>query len=330
LKEGGEVTDIIDELASGDARTRASLRHLAAARVDEWLLLVGHPVGDGRQISDLSLRVQYLHLTDRLVNTVVEGHFDRVIFLDKSARPVCWLMRLAWPVLSPTIDGGRASPTPVMPLCSFLNIDRLQWRSIMDPSGTGMFDADQIPEEPIIGLRDAFRPHDSSAFTWVDGQRVLVVDEVRVSGDTAAIAASILGRSFPNAHFVPSQWMTPRLVTRSGGNRYNNQLPVWYRDDTHLGRGIGDRDPEWSLQHRSKRIRAAAWFLSRPLSGQDPGSVQLRRELAALVGGLLRREWPLVPDFDRADLESRCRLFNGVDLAELRKYRERHQILLDV
>jgi len=324
------VSDLIDQLAAGNDRRRTELVRLAGSTVEPWRLLVGHRVIDGRHVSDLSLRVQYLHLTDRLINTVVDGGFDRVIFLDKSARPVCWLMRLAWPALSPSITRRAFSPAPPLPQCTFLNIDRLQWRHIMDSSNTGVFDVDQIPEHPIIGLRHAFQAYRESNATWLDDQRVLVVDEVRVSGDTATIAASILKRAFPLADFVPSQWMTPKLVTRSGGNRYNNQLPVWYRDDTHLGRGIGDRDPEWSQRSRNWRVRSAAWFLSRPLTENDPSSLQLRRELSALVGGLLRGDWPLVPDFDRVDLEERCLLFNGLDLSALRAYRERHEILLDI
>lgn len=317
---------LLELLALGDASLR-QVRRAVETEVDAWELLIGHDAVDGRSLSGESVRIQYLHLTDRLIAAVTGGGFDRVLFLDKSARPVCWLMRHAWPILAP--DYSRPADVVAPPRCSFLNIDRLQWRSLLDPQGVGMFDASQLPAEPIDGLNRCFRPHPDSPSTWLDGQRVLVVDEVRVSGDTGAIAEKLLSRAFPNASFTAYQWMTPKLVTRNQ-NRYNNQLPVWYRDDTELGRGIGDRDPQATLAHRSARTRAGAWFLSRPLKSQDPLSERLRLELRALIGSLIRGETALVPAHDRDDYDERCSTLNGVTPAELRQYREERNIALDV
>ena len=322
--------DLVTVLASGDTSREKVLRELQTFVTDDYELLVGHRSMDGREISQESLHAQYLHLTDRLVNMTTDGGFDRLIFLDKSARPVAVLMRLAWPVLAPAVAHAGAGPLPRLPDCTYLNIDRLQWRELMDPQGVGRFDASALPKGPITGLRDAFRPSQRSDATWLDGQRVLVVDEVRVSGDTAAIATKLLSRAFPRATFEATQWMTPKLVVKSGGNRYNNQLPVWYRDDTMLGRGIGDRDPAWSSEHANARIRSGAWFFSRPLAAPDQASVRLRIELRSLVGSLLRGEVLFVPDFDRDDLEERCRLFNGIELGDLRQARSDRGIQLDV
>lgn len=320
--------DLVAMLAAQPSEAR-SLRVLADTRVDDWELLVGHGVIDGRTVSGASVRAQYLHLTDRLINVVTSGSFGRVIFLDKSARPVCWLMRHAWKLLSPTFDdGGVASRSP-MPQCTFLNIDRLQWRELMDPSGAGRYDVDEVPTAAVDGLRRLFDVNGAGTRSWMTESRVLVVDEVRVSGDTSKIAAGILGRAFPNSTFVATQWMSPKLVTRNG-NRYNNQLPVWYRADSHLGRGVGDRDPSWAEAQSAWRTRAGAYFTSRPLEAPDPLSERLRLELRALAGSLLRGDTPLFPDFDRTDIAQRCQLFNGIELIELRKLREAHAYVLDL
>ena len=317
------------DLLGHDAPARRRIEALAAVTPDEWQLLAGHGVVDGRELTGASVRAQYVHLTDRLIHRITHEGFDRAIFLDKSARPVCWLMRFAWPVLAPSFDEGSPATPPPMPRCTMLNIDRLQWRELMDPNDVGRFDVDEIPDEVVNGLRTAFAVRPGSGGTWLDGERVLVVDEVRVSGDTGAIACGILSRAFPDTSFVSHQWMTPKLVTRDR-NRYNNQLPVWYRDDTHLGRGIGDRDPAWSRAHRNPRIRAGAWFLSRPLPERDPQSEQLRFELRALAGSVLRGETPLIPAADRDDYEHRCQTFNGVDPITLRQHRESNDLRLDL
>lgn len=238
-----------------DPGTRRRLALAAATSVAEWELLAGHRLVDGRHVSGESVRVQYLHLTDRLVATATSGGFDRLVFLDKSARPVAWLLRDTWALLAPSYDAPAAA-APMVPVCSFLNIDRLQWRAQMDPECVGQFDAAHVPDEPIVGLNRCFRPDRRQPRTWLDGERVLVVDEVRVSGDTGTIAELLLSRAFPHATFTAYQWMTPKLVTRSQG-RYNNQLPVWYREDTVFGRGIGDRDPAASLADPTVRTRDA-------------------------------------------------------------------------
>ena len=168
---------------------------------------------DRRILGGQSIRAKYLHLTDRLIWTTTNGGFDRVLFLDKSARPVCWLMREAWAALSPDFD--RPGSSGRLPRCTFLNIDRLQWRELLDPEGVGRFDASRLPSAPLDGLNRCFRPRAASPQTWLDRERVLIVDEVRVSGDTALIAERLLARAFPHASFGAFQWMTPKLVSSS-------------------------------------------------------------------------------------------------------------------
>src|SRR3954469_6875014 len=71
------------------------------------------------------IRIKYLTLTDELIRRMSEQRTDVAIFLDKSARPVEWLVRELWDELAPTDpDTGKTVPKPEM---KFLNIDREQW-----------------------------------------------------------------------------------------------------------------------------------------------------------------------------------------------------------
>jgi hypothetical protein len=340
----------IAQLAGDDPERRRRLERLAKVEeVDEWQVLEPHRLVDGRELSAENVRGLYLHLTDRLIHRVTAGAFDRVVFLDKSARPVAWLMMAAWELLALdfTANGGSNVPIGVTgqvsrPAITFLNIDRLQWRHILDPLGVGDFDAGRLDAEVIAGLRRSqlvsHRDRDltgsalSDAPTRLDGQRVLVVDEVAVSGDTGRIAADMLRRAFPDSTCEAGHWMRPKLVTGADGNRRNNLLPVWYRDDTSLGRGVGDRDPEASSRSSSWRVRSGAWFLScphRPTSIDTQGAL-LRAELSRLAAGLLHGRHLFVPDLDRDDCNERSRWFNGIDLVAMRGWREQHGMIFDI
>jgi hypothetical protein len=347
-------TERVVALADGDPARLRRLTALAdtldpARTDDDWQLLVPHRLLDGRWLSAANVRTLYLHLTDSLVHRLASG-FDRVICLDKSARPVGWLLATCWDLLAPTftVDAhGRprpVAPAPARPRITFLNIDRLQWRELIDPLDVGVFDIDRLPDDVIQGLRQLFlvRPADAArtgaalfdAPTFLTGERILVVDEVSVSGDTASIATGILRRAFPDAAFEPGHWMRPKLVAGRDGNRRNNLLPVWYRDDTNLGRGVDDRDPHRSLDAPSWWVRAGAWFLSRPhrpTSLDRPGTT-LRAELTQLAARALCGTDILVPSFDRDPDEAAARaaFYTGMDLPSLRQWREANGILLDV
>lgn len=147
-----------------------------------------------------------------------------------------WFVAALWDRLAPefTIDGPQwAERTHRRPRLTFLNIDRLQWRDIIDPEGVGSLDTDLLADEVIEGLRRTFltRPDELlahsdlwAAHTFLTGERILVVDEVSVVGDAAAIATGILTRAFPDADFEPGHWMRPRLVRGADGNQRDNTL----------------------------------------------------------------------------------------------------------
>lgn len=337
-----DVEARIGVLAGGDRDRLARLRRSATTPPwSAWELLTAHGMVDGRRLDTPNVHALYLHLSDRLVHRITAGRFDRVVFLDKSARPVAWLVLALWDQLGVAFgDDGQVIERFARPDVTFLNIDRLQWRDVLDPQGVGSFSFEHLPGEVAAGLRRCFladpadRDVDTpmlwSCPTLLDGQRVLVVDEVQVSGDTAQMAAEFVRRAFPESTVEAGHWMHPGLVTGADGNRRNRLLPVWYRADTALGRGVGDRDPAQSLVSPCWRVRAGAWFLSRPHAPGviDAAARQLRSEIHGLAAGLLAGEQVLVPDFDRDDAEARSMWFNHMDLRDLVDWRERNRYVI--
>lgn len=118
---------------------------------------------------------------------------DSLVFLDKSARPIAWLFRDLW---------RQATPDEPVPACRFVNIGRLEEphlpefpRKQRKTYGRGAVDA--------VGV--AFGPQ-------FDGKRVLIVDEVVVSGSTLQSAMSVFKEAFPNAKFEPVHIATVREI----------------------------------------------------------------------------------------------------------------------
>src|SRR5690606_37669804 len=116
----------------------------------QYDLLKGHFEPDGSWKSGEELRMQYLHLTDQLIQKMTqekevenpetgEKQLKRpsvVVFLDKSARPLSHLVRELWPTFAKDLETGEVPP---MPAFKFLNIDREQWVNEFDPkSGKGI------------------------------------------------------------------------------------------------------------------------------------------------------------------------------------------------
>ncbi len=303
-------------------------------------IVVGHETLAGTALSNESVLTQYAHLTDSLIFQLCALRAEAVVFLDKSARPVSWLVSAFWPFCAGTYasEGSTGTFTRGIPKPRFhyLNIDREQWRSRMDTQGVGRFEVGSLEQELFTGLRRSLlSTHGSTASearvwkspTFLTGKRVVVVDEVRVSGDTLQIAAALIGRAVPDCDIDVAHWMTPSIVTRSG-NRFNNQVPVWYRDATAFGRLVGDRDPTRASSSANWRTRAAAWFISMPHDEPDELGIRLRNEAQQLAADALTGRVKLVPCFDRPDAEERAALFTSMSLRELRDWREKNSILL--
>lgn len=296
-----------------------------------YKILSGHDDGFRGEVSGESLRARYVHLTDQLIQRVICGpeastvdpanfnkilgdveqidnpyklkpYYDSVIFLDKSARPVEWLFRALWDHLSEMPDGTRYEKPETL----FVNIDRIFWSNIIDPERVDnreIRQADSSIHNKIHYLRAVFAEHtrlgadQSLDMSYGKGTkpRVLIVDEVRSSGRTLAYATEMFKAAFPDVDFEGYHWMgatTTNGSTAEGDFVYGDGgVPVWYQDNTYLGRGVGDPNRPRAKHESSDRNKGRAHFLSTRLEPHErESSDQLRREIKLLAEAVKRHE----------------------------------------
>jgi hypothetical protein len=244
------------------------------------------------------LRARYITYTDELIRTMTEDRIDTAIFLDKSARPVAWLVEELWDQLVPPHDEqGRPY---VRPEIKFLNIDREQWGAVVGRSEDQGVDVHKIPTERIEELRGLFAPvkAKTQGRSLLEGKRVLIVDEVRVSGDTLAIAEQVIKRAFPEAASIRGvHWMDGQVkINPRTGVKMNTQLPVWYSDRKVTGRLVADRDTTKSMSSPSYRQQLGRYWLSTPFRGQhDERGLRLKAEVAQLAHDMKKHRLPYMP-----------------------------------
>ena len=191
---------------------------------------------------------------------------DHVVYLDKSARPVSWLVNTFWTAFS---DQKR-------PPHSYLAIDRAEWlqRSgvtlqpgeyIKEADGSERlatfsdFQTDKISREDIARIRALYIPggiesEDVDAImntpTGLEGKNITIIDEVSRSGATANIAKWLLSQAIPEAAEINTYiyWHpSPGKINSSTGEIAMGNTPVWYPTDHSVrsGRGIGDVNPDY-------------------------------------------------------------------------------------
>ncbi len=146
----------------------------------------------------------YLDLTDAMIqhlggyeNEQPDFVPDEVLFLDKSARPVAWLVDSLWEVMA---DKGAKKPH-----LDFIHIDRKDWWSRVKLPLVGEenrdpfeFKIEDVSEDVINAIRAKFvigdlTPDNYGNEVWklpttLDGKNVLIVDEIRSSGATTYMA----------------------------------------------------------------------------------------------------------------------------------------------
>lgn len=301
-------------------------------------LITGHYRTDGKFVTTDQVHTEYVRLTDEMVHKATHGvdvldpdtsekHKEKVdyfVWLDKSSRPVAWLTRDLWPLLAEEADGS----VPKMPESKFVNIDRNQWTSDIDPDGQGHTDVSKLSPNIIRSLRSIFlaNPKDRKegltekidlAPSIFDGKTVLIVDELRSSGRTLEYAKRFFERAFPEAKIAGTYWMSG--LTTKGTAVGNADAPVWYSDATEKGRGIGNRNIDLSGASKNPTQRLGAWFLSTALNQPDSLSVSLRAELHQLAKDAKEGKILVVPSFKRedADFDERAMRLN-----KLEKYNE--------
>lgn len=293
----------------------------------QYEILKGHRRTDGKEKTLEELEMEYVRLTDKLIHRMTDGidfHTPDheiirekptvVIFLDKSARPVSWLVRELWDTLAPE----PGCEIPKQPDFKFLNIDRKRLRKKLDPNGSGLFDASHFSEEQIIGLRSIFnQDHDGSfeAPNYLDNQRIMVVDEVTATGATMEMAKCLLGRAFPTSLVQGEYWMEG--LTSYKGAVGNADVPIWFNDKIETGRGVADAHPDESTTDYSQL------FLSRRFPAPDQKSLFLRNDFKTLEDEIGKRVLYL-PHNNRSDTsqDERAWHLNGMSFDDSMRARK--------
>lgn len=242
---------------------------------------------------DESFRAFYVARTEELIDKMVGSDADVAVFLDKSARPLAWMVAEFWPVFA---------PNKPMPEFKFVNIDAAQWANLPGdgarPTEEDMANV-EVSNDEIVKLREIFTPkyaqsHDGEYSelargntTYLDGKKVMVIDEISTTGATLQFSNKVMHQAFPEAtEIYPVAWMHATFV-KKGQGLYPREIPVWYHHRREEGRGVGDApDREW---------------LSRRFDSPDPESLQLRAEFKQLVEDVRNGLQPIIPLEDPDD-----------------------------
>lgn len=238
---------------------------------------------------------------------------DHVVYLDKSARPVCWMVNSFW-------DAFTDKPRPKH---SFLAIDRKEWFArtntpieaneyIRDEDGSARlakfrdFRAENVSREDIARIRATFIPGGienedveevMKTPTGLEGKNITIIDEVSRSGSTLAIAQHLISLAIPEAASVNVHaFWEPGQQTLPNGETQMRSVPVWYDAHTHIGRGIGDVNESFFAERHERfqtpKTRAqkfGAIVLGQYVDlGAEPGNRS--RKLAGEIR-TMRKEW---------------------------------------
>lgn len=266
-------------------------------------------------------RMDYVQRTDVLIAKLdgTVGRPDFVIYLDKSARPVSWLVRELWERLA--AHDGSGAPRP-RPQSLFVNIDgQLIDRDTKKPRGTPESIADLRAlfsiEAPPEGLAVMAAP------SYLDGKRVLIVDEIRVSGTTLRKAREYLSAAFPDATFTTHAWMDERCDRADGGVAPPMNDVRWYERGNDRNRAVRESvDAQWGeiLKAADPRIRRGWSWIAKVPRQQETGVLQLRSEIAQIAEDVSTGMLPYLPALDRPDDEERSLRFNGIGIVDLYRF----------
>lgn len=248
---------------------------------------------------------KYVEYTRRIVEKLSgENRPDHVIYLDKSARPVSWLVNLFWDDFAHTDSNGEKVKRPEH---SYLNIDRtnvlrahgIELRGDYE-EGTGLmtrevyerekdnFDSDTFAQIRGLYLKEGLKSEDDNSEkimqlpTTLDGKTVAIVDEVQFTGTTLKIAKDFLEKAFPDTKFQTLCYWPNSLRVTEDGQQYNSSMPVWYPHDVSIttGRGVQDVDNDESGYY-SKKLKdfTNKDYLTRNTSGFSEKSPQEQQDI---------------------------------------------------
>lgn len=272
---------------------------------DRYLEVVTHeqgviPTETVRTGDNEGMRAKYIMRTEQLIDTIEHGFerineageiepaaADAVFYLDKSARPVQWLVSSFWEVF--------AENQAEKPETHFLNLHAQEGPGGARPSH------EDVVRQVESGLFDSEIAEMRTIFPELDGKNILVVDEVMVSGATEELAYRLFRRAFPEAHVRSASWMVAGQRSDERGNLYPVEIPVWYRKDHETGRGIAPVDVPYSEQSASSAQQEGAHILSTRPEEPDLDAAQLRREIKQLAHDVKSGKQPIIPYFDETE-----------------------------
>ena len=207
---------------------------------------------------------------------------DHIIYLDKSGRPLSYLVNLFWDEFAPKDKDGHPVKRPPH---SFANLDRISvLQNLLQENDANENNAwikwekhkNHLTPYHFAMLRSLFlkEPLDPDSPptpeevmkmpTILDGKKVLIVDEVEFGGLSMRMAECLLQNAIPEATFAGTtfwQDATSPVTTDNSNNdkefeggidrnkkvnkTFLKALPVWYHSDKNhfQGRGIGDVEP---------------------------------------------------------------------------------------
>lgn len=298
-------------------------------------------------------RMQYVHLTDELIRRL-EGDTedgpkpDVVIYLDKSARPVSWMVRELWDTLArePGTD-YEDGKIPEKPKTAYINVDSER----------------HYTREDIADLRALFtKDEEDGGETHFDGKNILIVDEEGVSHATSNRALAFVKLAFPEAASVEKFiWLDQGPITNYGGWGQPTvfDTEAWQYADTETGgmdgrpltqtaRWFQRREPGVSYGFEAKRqiddgrgvietdaatdeekerlmknprfARSMKWLSARPAQ-TTAKSRALQQDIRALAADIRDKTMPYWPSNDREDYVERVKIFNGVTPREFTEFR---------
>lgn len=230
--------------------------------------------------------INYLQDTARLISEIDgsledKNPYDHIVYLDKSARPVSWLVNLFWDDFAYITETGNQIERPRH---SYINIDRAPWfrnvgievtddgRQTSDgelatywnfANNLGNLSNSHLAEIRALYIEGGIEREDAD---WIlnqpsilDGKRVLIVDEVSRTGSTLKIAERLFELVFPDVGEVVGTyfWHPHEAGLMLGSENVLTSLPVWYDPNTYYGRGIGGLDKSYyrSLYDRYQLIK---------------------------------------------------------------------------
>lgn len=218
--------------------------------------------------------IHYVQDTALLIS-VIDGRlsggipYDHVVYLDKSARPVSWLVNMFWSEFA--LKNSEGAPAR-KPKHSYINIDRSPWfRNVgINVSDDGrqkengelatyrdfVNNIHNLKNRHLAEIRALYIEGgiDKEDVDWVlerptilDGKRVLIIDEVSRTGSTLDIATHLFKLAIPNAKEINGAyfWHPSEPVLKVGDENVLTSLPVWYDPNTLTGRGIGSPDAHY-------------------------------------------------------------------------------------